>query len=291
MRSQVETATRSILEDANGQSGTAWRLESRLAGGLLGGAWLVREGALHAVLKWHGPSSEVPRNPDAAAVVAYIRARGYPTPAWLSAGTTTSGDAYSIQEFVPGHALERLDVDAAELIVDLVRLQRTLSPPTDLDWSTFMRDHVFDDAVRRDELSKLGDVVGVAVADAVALAAPYESTVLEDHEMVHCDLSLSNILVDDGRLAGVVDIDAGGRGCAVYDVLAAALNGVVWDADPEAVARLHAYALESYGAGPVAVAAATLVFESIQWFSKSPRLEQNTSRCRQWLAALKALSS
>lgn len=83
--------------------------------------------------------------------------------------------------------------------------------------------------------------------------------------MVHCDLSLSNILVHNGILSGVVDIDAAGHGCAVYDVLSGALNGVLWEADPEAVQRLHRFAFETYGAGPVSIAAATLVIEGLFW--------------------------
>ena len=219
----------SVLAAINDDIGGAWRLEQRMTGGLLGGAWRVNDGSTAAVLKWHDPSSDVPRNPDAPAVVEHIRIAGYPTPAWLASGTTPQGFAWSIQELVEGEPSLHLDATAARRVLDLVRLQRTICPPTAMSWTTFMR-----------------DTVATAPPDLRMLAAPYESAALPDDEMVHCDLSLSNIIFRDGKVTGVVDIDATGRGCAVYDLLNVALNGLTWNAEPDALALLHEYALDTY---------------------------------------------
>lgn len=275
----------------NTQTGAAWRLESKLAGGVLGGAWKVHDGRRPAVLKWADPNSWVPRNPQAAEVVAYIRRAGYPTPAWFADGLTSDGYPYSIQEFIPGESLARLDLASAELILDLVRLQRTLSPPTELSWSRYMRDHVFGEHESHERLNAAGGVIAEVLTEALDFARPYESTILPDNEMVHCDLSLSNILVHEGRLSGVVDIDAAGRGCAVYDVLSGALNGVLWDADPEAVTCLHRFALETYGPAPVSIAAATLAIEGLAWrLDYYPQVvERTATKSREWINGLRLM--
>lgn len=101
--SQVE-ATVSVLAEVNLETGAQWQLEGRLAGGVLGGAWRITSETGMAVLKWHDLTSSVPYNPDAPAVVAYIRANGYPTPAWLASGTTRDGIPWSVQELTSREA-------------------------------------------------------------------------------------------------------------------------------------------------------------------------------------------
>ncbi len=262
---ELEHITTSVLAFINGDIAGTWRLEQRMTGGLLGGAWRVNDGSTAAVLKWHDPSSDVPRNPDAPAVVEHIRSAGYPTPAWLASGTTPQGFAWSIQELVEGESSLHLDATAARRVLDLVRLQRTICPPTAMSWTTFMR-----------------DTVATAPPDLRMLAAPYESAALPDDEMVHCDLSLSNIIFRDGKVTGVVDIDATGRGCAVYDLLNVALNGLTWNAEPDALALLHEYALDTYERAAVTIAATCLVVEGLAWGS-AHRSDELGIMYRTWL--------
>jgi len=114
------------------------------------------------------------------------------------------------------------------------------------------------------------------------LAGPYESAALPDDEMVHCDLSLSNILFRDGKVTGVVDIDATGRGCAVYDLLKVALNGLTRHAEPDALALLHEYALDTYERTAVTIAATCLVVEGLAWGS-AHRSDELGIMYRTWL--------
>lgn len=130
-----------------------------------------------------------------------------------------------------------------------------------MSWNPYIRAHVFGPHPSQRPLIAAGGNVRKLLDDAIAFAATYESTALIDSEMVHCDLNVSNILMRDGRLLAVVDIEGTGRGCAVYDVLSPAANGVSWNSDPAAVDRLVSYAVDTYGPGPVAIAVACLVIE------------------------------
>jgi hypothetical protein len=282
-RDQSATAE-ALLRHVNAETSAAWRLESRFAGGVLQGAWRVRDGSNVAVLKWHDSTSttatvntegfneHVPYNPDAPAIVDYLRSAGYPTPAWLAAGTTAEGIAWSIQEFVEGETLRELDRAAAAMVIDLVRLQRTLRLPTSMSWNPYIRAHVFGNHRSHRQLTGASDHVRGLLAAALALAAPHESAMLVEDEMVHCDLSVSNLVVCDGRLVAVVDVDGTGRGCA-------------------AIAQLVNYAVEAYGPAPVAINAACLAVETTSWYlttSAPVHIEAPVARLVDWIENLDA---
>jgi hypothetical protein len=281
-------ATATVLDEVNRETDESWQLEGRLAGGILSGAWRVSNGQAVAVLKWHDPESPVPYNPDAPAVVAYLRANGYPTPAWLASGTTPAGIPWSVQELIPGTSMGQLDFQGAQVIVELVNLHRLLSPPTSFNWSAFMRDQVFGRDSSHEPVKSVGGPLASVLDEALALAAVYETTELPETEMVHCDLSVSNILMHEGRLSGVIDIDATGRGCAAYDALAPAFNDVLYSPRGGPIELLHEFAVDAYGPATVAVAAATLVVEKLDGLveSQPPDLDVKAGKCRSWILAI-----
>jgi len=284
------SAANAVVRAVNTATGASWRLDSRFATGLLDGAWRVRDGTDVAVLKWHAPGSPTPYNPDAPAIAEFLRGAGYPTPRWLAWGTTPDGVAWSVQEFADGQPLRQLDIACADIFLDLVRLERTLTPPTNLSWNPYMRDHVFGDHERHRRLGDAGDDLRALLDQALELATPYESANLHDAEMVHFDLNVSNILVRNGGSVTVVDIDGTGRGCAVYDLLSPAINGVLWGSDPRAVERLVAYGLENYEPGAFVIAAACLTIELADWYSTtgSAHIEDKVARHRAWLADIRS---
>jgi hypothetical protein len=187
-----------------------------------GGAWRVHGPAdTTAVLKWIKVEAD-----DAAAVVEHARACGYPTPAWLDHGTSADGRSWCVQDLVDGVPMGNLDVPGAELIVQLVSLERTITPPTTRSWPA------------------LGRV----------------------DELVHSDLNVQNILLRDGTVAGVVDFDEAARGCAVLDLLSPAVNAVIWRSDPTGIEILHTFARESYDDASIANAAAIVAREVGSWY-------------------------
>ena len=197
-------------------------VESRLFGGMQRGAWRVRgpTGA-GAVLKWIDVEAD-----DAFAVVEHARSFGYPTPRWLDHGATEDGQSWCVQEFVCGTPMGNLDVHGAALIVQLVSLQRTITPPTARSWP--------------------------------ALGRP--------DELVHSDLNVQNILLRDGAVVGVIDFEEAARGCSVLDLLSPAVNAVVWRSDPAAVEILHRYARDTYDDDAIAAAATIVAREVSDWY-------------------------
>jgi tRNA A-37 threonylcarbamoyl transferase component Bud32 len=195
---------------------------ARLDGGMQGGAWRVHDASgTPAVLKWINVDPE-----EAAGVVEHARAAGYPTPAWLDHGTTDDGRHWCVQELVDGVPMRDLDVAGAHLVVELVALQRTITPPTARTWPA------------------LGRV----------------------DEMVHSDLAVQNILLRDGKVAGVIDFEEAARGCACLDLLSPAANAVVWRSDPAAVEVLHGYARDSYADREIAAAADVVARYVTDWY-------------------------
>lgn len=280
-----------VLGEANQAMGASWRPESRFGTGMQQGAWRVRDAEVAAVLKWHEPGSAVAYNADIPAVVEHIRSAGYPTPAWLASGVTVDGSAWSIQELVEGEPLRELTVANADMFVELVELQRTLTPPTDLIWNTYVRAVIFDeDHPYHQRLATGGPSLRQLVDEAVALAAPYESATLTETEMVHGDLSVANVLAREGRVVAVVDIDAVGRGCATYDLLSPVVNGISWQSDPRAIERLLRYGLDTYGPAPIALAAACLAIENTVWYLDAVPAESEERVARQlgWLRDLRS---
>lgn len=177
-----------------------------------------------AVLKWIDVDAD-----DAFAVVEHVRSRGYPTPRWLDHGATEDGRSWCVQELVDGAPMANLDVHGAELIVQLVSLQRTITPPTARSWPA------------------LGRV----------------------DELVHSDLNVQNIFLRDGAVVGVIDFEEAARGCAVLDLLSPAVNAVVWRSDPAAIEILHRYARESYDDAAIAAAATIVAREVSDWYRRA----------------------
>lgn len=286
-RQQTSKVAR-VLEQVNGATRGSWAVESRFAGGVLEGAWRIRDGDAVAVLKWHDPGSAAPYNPDAPAIVETLLRAGYPTPQWLTWGVTDADQHWSVQELVDAPPLRGLDVSNAHHFIDVVAQQRTIELPTEMTWIPYVRDHVFTPHPLHRRLLRAGPNVRRLLARAIDLAAPFESLPLPATEMVHCDLNVSNLLVRDGQLRAVVDIDAAGRGCAAYDLASPAVNGVSWQSDPVAVELLIAWGLANYGAAVLAVNIACVLIETTAWYLKADPdgIEERAARHLAWLDGL-----
>ena len=200
-----------------------WAVDARMPGGMQSGAWRVRDGSgTDGVLKWIGVDAT-----DAAGVIEHVRSCGYPTPRWLDHGTTDDGRSWCVMERVDGEPMGNMDVAGAHRFVELVALQRTITPPTERAWPATGR----------------------------------------TDEMVHSDLSVANVLLaPDGSVAGVIDAEETARGCAALDLLAPIANAVVWGSDPAAIDVVRRALVDGYADEEIAACADIVVREVGGWY-------------------------
>jgi aminoglycoside phosphotransferase (APT) family kinase protein len=215
-----------VLAEVNRDHGTSYTLAGALSGGFQGGAWrIVGPDGGAAVLKWseaHGTWHQVVLAGESK--VTDARRRGYPTPAWLAVGLTTHGFVYHVQEFVPGRPSERLTEPLARQVVDVLercaaghRPDRGSDPRS--DWSQFVLREMSGGAESLpSRVAALGPGEAAVAERALAVLDRVGPVWLPADDLVHGDLNLGNVLVDaDGRLVGIVDIEAMGAGSRAID--------------------------------------------------------------------------
>lgn len=234
--SEVRVTT-DVLEEINQAHGTSFALSRSLEGGFQSGAWLLlNPSGSAAVLKWSPDPAWAGQIQRAGRSVAFARSRGYPTPTWLAVGVTASGYGYQVQEYVTGRPVGLLDVEVARAVVEVLERQAGLDPDPGRSWSAFVTDRL---TKAWESTTSAVAATGPAGAQLVAACQStldrYDFPLLPSTDLVHGDFRLGNIMFVDGRVNGVIDIEAVGSGTRVFDY-ATLLDHE--DADEEAVRLL-----------------------------------------------------
>lgn len=231
-----------ILEFVNQQHDADYRLVDRLPGGKQSGAYLLKTADEQSAILKVSPisstwASQVHR---AAQVISRLSTTDWPTPRWLAVGVTPDGHPYQVQEFVTGQPMTDLGPTEAELLIDLVDRQAGLDPDPQRDWSDYVRSNVFDgpdDGWAR--IRNIG-VNGETILDSYSrLCRPYASHPLPTGDLVHGDMSTQNVLVSNGQITAVIDVEALGSGTRVIDLAALLREAYLWRGHPEAMVRLR----------------------------------------------------
>lgn len=252
-----------VIDEINHTHERTWTLEERLAGGHQSGAYQIRDLASNqlAVLKVAQRPEWARQVMRAAPIVESARAAGWPTPAWLAVGTTTQGWPYEIQEWLDGAPMDRLGLPEVEMILEVLEIQAGIGPDGPQDWSAYNYDVVFADrygiARRLRDSSPEGAKI---VARFCTLCEPYRDTTLPTGDLVHGDLSTHNILVRDGGIVGIVDVEAVGRGPRVSDLACVLREGYMGQGDQAALDNLLGAGLAMTGVGPLLICLAASVF-------------------------------
>jgi hypothetical protein len=213
-------AVLATLEAANAEHATSFRILRRLPGGHQNGAYeLLGAGGRRAVLKrWVAPRP-LDQLTRAAATVRAARAAGWPTPAWLHWGVGPDGVPYEIQQFVEGEHRERLDDRTLDALLAVNEIQADLDPPSGLDWSSWALEVVYDgrDGIL-DQVSRFpaGGARLLSAVERVRSAAGRPE--LPGDDLVCGVFALENILFGSNGVAGVVDVEALGRGTRAFDL-------------------------------------------------------------------------
>lgn len=253
--------TAAVVAEINVALGTGYEVVRRLAGGLQEGAFELRSKQARVVLKWNADPGWAPRVLRAAKLVTKARAAGYPTPEWLAVGTTASGRPYQLQEFVEGTPLSdaaAIDKALAAELVAICELQRDLVDDAEATWSDYVRGIVFDGwAGMWEAVGRYDEVSAELIAGYERVCRPYRDTALPSEDLVHGDLNVSNLILDKGRVAGVIDIEAASGGSRAYDLVSLAASAAR-DGAPEGVDEyFFEAALKAGGRAATAVCAAS----------------------------------
>jgi len=208
-----------VLDDVVSVVGAEVTLLSRLPGGVNAGAIRVQlAGRADAVLK------AVPRtNPEqlgetlrAQRVVEHMRGRGYPTPAWLGVGATAT-HVWHLMDFVEAVPAPELTPVLVEQLMEIIELQAgQASEAYDHSWYAWRVVTGQEPAVVA-RLSGYSSVVSTLVERVRAVCADFPPP-REAPDMVHADLNPSNVLVRDGAVIAVVDIENAGSGTRATDL-------------------------------------------------------------------------
>lgn len=247
-------ATRQVVAELNRAHGLTLALHSRCPAGVQSGAWrLTDPNGRPAILKWstEGSTAQILHR---ASTVAALRAAGYPTPSWLAAGATVGGRIYHVQEFVPGTASHPLTAPAADLLINTLEHQAGLDPDPAGDRNAEVGSTAFDESEGRPRhtVRQLGSPGRALIAHYEQLLDVYGPVHLPGGDMVHGDFNTCNVFLHQGRVSGVIDVEALGSGTRVIDY--ACLLREAYAEDYDVAVRLRLRRAAEAVAGPAALA-------------------------------------
>jgi aminoglycoside phosphotransferase (APT) family kinase protein len=233
-----------------------FELGARAAGGRSQGAWFATaaDGA-PVVLKWSPDATMAARYAALLPGLDALRARGVPAPEYLHV-SAFDGGTLSAQRALRGRSEDNPPPAVVERMVACIAAKAGIGgPPPAADqraWGAFVVHtlRVGQDGWGMHEALRAGGPRTAAVLDRVeALGADADPSWFPDDGMVHLDLHTDNVLVDDGRLSGIIDWEGACAGDHRFDLVAFAfdLDGheqPIWDVVD--AAGLEPQALRAY---------------------------------------------
>jgi len=259
-----------LLRYINTCHATAFELADRLPGGNQDGAYVLAEpGGRRAVLKQLFAPRAVP-------IMRRLRAIGYPTPDALYAGTAPDGTTYLVQEFVPGAPIATLTDAYLGQIIALNEMQANLNlhPEANLleSWSGYVYEAVFARASLLAKALHNHSPATASLLRALRQATDqYAATVLPNTDVVHGDLHNGNILVEHGRITGVIDMVYAGYGTRAIDLVTLLHTLDSDEYAPTVRSRLRAHVIERFGPDVYAICMAYRAIVTLDWAIRKRR--------------------
>ena len=261
-----------VLADVAGVVGAEVTLLGRLPGGVNAGAMRVQlTGRPDAVLK------AVPRaHPDhlaevlrAQRVVEHMRARGYPTPAWLAVGTTAD-HVWHLMDFVEAAPVAELTPSIVEQLMEIIELQAGhASEPYD-HWSYAWRVATGQEPVLASLAGHSVEVSGLV--ERLRVMNAYARPPRGMPDMVHADLNPSNMMVRSGVVVALVDIENAGSGTRATDLTTLQWHTFSHHLDA-ARKRLWTRVLDTVDWEGAALLTATQILLQLEWTTRLGRHE------------------
>ncbi|MBI4936586.1 MAG: phosphotransferase [Actinobacteria bacterium] len=207
-----------VLEAVASVVGAEVTVLGRLPGGVNAGAMRVQlAGGADAVLKVvsRAHPNQLDETLRARRVVEHMRGRGYPTPAWLGVGATST-HVWHLINYVDAAPVAELTASIVEQLMEIIELQAGQASEPHDHWSyawrvtTGRESAVAGLSGYSSKVSALVERLRLVCAD---LPPPRGAP-----DMVHADLNPSNVLVRDGAVVALVDIENAGSGTRATDL-------------------------------------------------------------------------
>jgi aminoglycoside phosphotransferase len=208
------------LEYINASAHTDYSVNVQYSGGEDQGAFqVVTSNGTRAVLKMNRNPLWVSQVRRAKAATDHLKGLGYPVPTYAYVDSTDRG-TFSLQSELPG-ATTVPTLDLAKQVVGFVELQKgqTISEVQGQDWVWYMNAVVFRGEfgnVRA--LMQYSHETSALVADIEGLVSGLDGKMLPQTDLVHGDMGFNQVLVNDGKVTGVVDWDQVGYGDRIMDI-------------------------------------------------------------------------
>ncbi|WJY00398.1 phosphotransferase [Curtobacterium sp. 458] len=281
---------RDLLDRISDVSGYVLTNGRRLAGGEQGGALLADSSVGPVVVKVQPDPDKAARVLTAARVMQLTQA-DWSVANWLAVGPLGDG-AFHLQQFIPGTVLDISKDAAIDAVIAANRRQGGLAVAGAYDHAaqivavTTDQHPWFADVARR---SEAGALVAATARSLVAVAGTAELT---SDDIVHGDLSASNIIVTPSGESRFIDAETVGRGHRVLDLTDLYRQCVISGHAPETVIRRLAVAGAS-ASGPAAFITATVgaCLNNLAWHAANrslPRFEHMCERTQRVLHRVEA---
>lgn len=249
-----------------------------LPGGEQGGATLATSAAGPVVIKIQQDPAKAARLLAVAPIVMASQSR-WAVARWLAAAPLPSG-AFYLQEFIPGPSLDTAEASSIDAVIAANGRQRGLGAGELFDHSTQILavasgQHAwFEDVARRSRS-------GASVAgQALALVASAGATSLPNGDIVHGDLSASNIIIDRRGHARFIDSESVGRGHRALDLADLYRQCAAGDSAPAStISRLVSAGVASAGVSRFITCVVGAALNNLAWHAANRALEEFEWMC------------
>lgn len=212
-----------VLRAVNAQHGTNYELLNRFEKGEWGAYRIAEPGNQPVVLKFctdlsHTNILDVDPN-SAKNITDRLLSLGYPVPKYIYSGSIHHG-LYWVQQELPGTPLwENPTVEQIEKILSFLFLQKNQAVSEKQNYSLLINDTVFGKrlgALRSiqnysSEVREFLDRLMLSVKDLEGLTLPKS-------DIVHGDFSYHQVMIDDGKITGIIDWQEAGCGDWLVDL-------------------------------------------------------------------------
>lgn len=224
-------------------------------GGVAVGAWeVIDDCGTREVLKFGDHPVWRTHALQTRMVSEHLRANGYPAARVTDCGVLASGTAYYLQAFIAGTPLGPapggLSLDQLEVLLGVVDAATGLAPPVPQGWADYIEAVLFREDHEWGALAASTDpLIGVVLERARGLVDSHGEARFTRDDFVTGDLGPHNVLIADGAVQAVIDLESSGTGDRIIDLARLLRHDMTRDvrgrihAEAERMGRVSAFLL------------------------------------------------